>query len=245
MIPPRSWEPSLPHPPAPLAEVHVWRATLDQPAHLLAELERTLSDDEVARADRFRVEHGRRRYVAARGFLRDVLSRYLARPAGSLRFAFGEHGKPGLAEGPHFNLAHSGDLALLAVTTIAPVGVDVEHVRTLDDFERVAERFFAPGERASLRAVDRARYEAAWFSCWTRKEAFIKAVGHGLSFALDRFEVAVNPDEPAALHMIDGDGSAARRWTVQHLDPAPDAVGALAYESAARPARLIDWQPVP
>lgn len=241
---PRSWEPDLSHPPSPLGEVHVWRATLDQPAALLSELERALSDDEVARADRFRVEHGRRRYVAGRGFVRDVLSRYLARPAASLRFALGAHGKPDLVGGPHFNLAHSGDLALLAVTQVAPIGVDVEHVRILDDFEQIAERFFAPGERASLRAVDRARYEAAWFSCWTRKEAFIKAVGHGLSFALDRFEVAIDPDEPAALRTIDGDDSGARRWTVQHLNPAPDAVGAVAYESAPRPARLIDWQPV-
>lgn len=235
-------------PPADLSlapgELHVWRATLAPDAETLAGLEATLDRDERARAQRFLVEHGQRRFAAARGFLRDVLARYTGRTPAALRFAYGARGKPTIEGGPHFNLSHSGDVALLAVTAVAPVGVDVELVRHLPDFEPIAERFFARGERDSLRRAAPDDYADAWYRCWTRKEAYIKATGDGLHFPLDRFEVTVLAGEPPALRSLDGSASAASTWTVHHLEPGAGAVGAVALPASATLVRLFDWAPI-
>jgi 4'-phosphopantetheinyl transferase len=239
-----AWLPP-PNPPSlPPAELHVWRATLDPGARTLEQLEATLDQDERARARRFIVEHGARRFTAARGFLRDVLARYTGRHPASLHFEYGERGKPVLAGGPHFNLSHSGEVALLAVTGVAPVGVDVEQVNRLPDFEHIAERFFARGERDALRQAAPDDYADAWYRCWTRKEAYIKATGDGLHFPLDRFEVTLLPGEPPAIRTLDGSARAASAWTVHHLEPGPGAVGAVALAAPTSLVRLFDWAPL-
>ena len=237
------WIPTHDAPALAPGEVHVWRASLDPGADTLDRLRSTLEPDEHARAERFRVAHGQRRFVAARGVLRDVLARYTGRDAASLRFEYGERGKPSLAGGPHFNLSHAAETALLAVSAIAPMGVDVEAMRELPDLDDIATRYFAAGEIAALRRASREDYVSAWYRCWTRKEAYIKATGDGLHCPLDRFEVSVLHGDAPAIRSLDGDADAARGWTVHHLETGPGTVGALAIAAPVRAVRRFDWRP--
>lgn len=199
------------------AEVQVWRASLAAGRAARARLRALLTDDERSRADRFVMERDRDRFTVARAFLRDVLGRHLGIRADRVRFRLQPAGKP-LLEGGHlrFNLSHSGDRALLAVTLDREVGVDLEALRPLRDACLLAERYFAPGEIATLRSVPAAGRDAAFLRCWTLKEAYVKGVGGGLSIPLDSFEV----------------GDAPVPWTLRTLDPGPGYLGALAVQGS-------------
>lgn len=188
-----------------------------------------LSADERERADRLRFERDRRRYVVGRALLRTLLARYTAAPAEELAFGYGELGKPWLDAGPSFNLSHSGDVALYAFAAAGELGVDVE----LDDADfatdRIAERFFSPAEVSALRSLPPAAQPRAFLRCWTRKEAFVKARGDGLSLALDSFDVTLAPDEPAALLRTAWSRREPREWQIEDLsDPGGGYVAALA-----------------
>ncbi len=211
-------------------EVHAWRLSLDVAEERLAGLLQTLTPDERARAGRFHFERHRSRFLAARGFLRAVLARYLSRDPASLEFCYGPHGKPALAEGGDlgFNLSHSGDGAVLAVARGRDLGIDLEQVRPHPNFEQLARRFFAPREVAALMDVPSADRERAFFACWTRKEAFIKASGEGLARPLDSFVVELRPGEPARLLDVAGDLEEASRWSLRELVPWPGYVGCVA-----------------
>jgi len=214
-------------------EIHVWRAALDLPAETVARLGETLSADERERAARFRIERVRRRYVVARGLLRTVLGRYLGRPPEELRFEYGTNGKPALAPGEdgglRFNVSHSDDLGVFAVARGREIGVDVERLRPVPRAEQIAERFFSLPERVAFRGVPAERKVEAFFTCWTRKEAYIKARGEGLSHPLDQFAVSLVPGEPARLWPAgDGDGSEVTHWSLEALPPWPGYVAALA-----------------
>jgi 4'-phosphopantetheinyl transferase len=225
-------------PPAALelspADVHVWQLALDVDPPTLAALERTLSADERARADRFHFRRDRDRFVAARGTLRTLVARYLGLGPAELRFAYGPQGKPRLAGDDdaelRFNLAHSEGVALLAVTRGRAVGVDVERVRPERATRDVAERFFARAEVTALRAYPPDEWAAAFFACWSRKEAYVKARGEGLSFPLDAFEVSVRPGERAVALRVPGDPAEARRWSLRELRVGPDHAAAIAVE---------------
>jgi 4'-phosphopantetheinyl transferase len=217
-------------------DVHVWTARLDVPPPEVEESWRTLSDDEQSRARRFVFEHGRRRFIVGRGLLRRLLGHYAGVAPEWLEFSYGRYGKPAVA-GPssarplRFNLSHCEDLALYAVTRGREVGVDVERIRpefaTLD----IAERFFSSGEVAVLRAVaDPGARARAFFACWTRKEAYIKARGEGLSFPLHRFRVSLEAGAPAALLDVSDDPGEVSRWCLESLDPGGAFVGALVVE---------------
>jgi len=215
-------------------DLHVWQIALEQSAANITRFQALLSADERARADRFYFERDRRRYIVARGGLRVIIGRYLDRAPEGLRFRYAPKGKPQAQltadDLPvRFNVAHSHELALCAITLAGEVGVDLEYTRRhVSDIDRIATRFFSINENAvyySLPALDR---RAAFFRCWTRKEAFIKALGEGLSHPLDRFDVTLAADQPAALLQIDGDAAAAAAWTLLHLDPTDDYVGAVA-----------------
>jgi 4'-phosphopantetheinyl transferase len=247
---PERWE----APPARLAvgreEVHVWRARLDLPADALAPLRATLSAEERARAARFRDPADGVAFAAARGILRAILGRYLDRPAAAVAFAYGAHGKPELAGaagdgGLRFNASHAAALALYAVARGRAVGVDVERVRDVEDAALVAERYFAPAERAALRAAGpagSAARRAAFFACWTRKEAYVKARGGGLSIALDGFAVSLGDGAWTTLEAAPGvarDGGAPRRWTIAPLAPGAGYDGALAVAGEA--PRVLRW----
>ncbi len=218
------------------ADLHIWQMPLEQPEARVAQYRTLLSADEQARADRFHFDRDRRRYTVARGELRSILGRYLDVPPARLTFDYGPHGKPRLLlttdQIPlQFNVAHSHELALCAIARSREVGIDVEYTqRRVLDMDQLAARFFSANENATYRAIPAPERRAAFFRCWTRKEAFIKAIGEGLSYPLDRFDV--NLDEPAAIRSIDGLPGAAAAWLLFHLEPAADYVGAVAVSCA-------------
>ena len=233
-------------PPASLTlatgEVHVWRLALDQPENVVAEFRATLDSGELERAGRFHFEKHRRHFVVGRGGLRFVLARYLDFKPGRFRFSYGAYGKPALvSEGLRFNMSHSHGLALFAVALDRELGVDVEHVRADFATEDIARRFFSRAEVATFNALEKDEQVAAFFRCWTRKEAYIKAIGRGLSEPLDAFDVTLAPGEAAALLRAErGDAS---RWAMFDIDAGDDYAGALAVEAPVSKIHL--WQVIP
>ncbi|MGH9472935.1 MAG: 4'-phosphopantetheinyl transferase family protein [Terriglobales bacterium] len=223
-------------PPRAAGEVHLWRIALDAPANA-----GEISAEERERAARLRFERDWRRFVAAHAALRRILGGYLGVPAAAVEFAYGRHGKPSLAgrAALHFNLSHSEELALLAVTEIGAVGVDVERERTIE--LEIADRYFAAGEVAALRALPADERQAAFFRCWTRKEAYLKARGEGVLLPLDGFEVSLARDQPRLARVM-ADAEEAARWQIAHLEPAPGYVAALAMRATGWPWRKLgDW----
>lgn len=237
-------------PPASLdladQEVHVWRAVLDAPASRLADFAQMLSDDERRRAARFHFERDRAHFIAGRGMLRALLGRYLGAPPASLRFRYGAHGKPELDVPPgadaafRFNVSHAHGLALYAFTRGRALGVDVERIRDDIEHEAIAERFFSLTEREALRAQPASLRHIAFFACWTRKEAYIKARGEGLSLPLDQFDVSLAPGEPARLLCVANAPHEVARWSLHELHPGPGYAGALMAEGQFW--RLACWQ---
>jgi 4'-phosphopantetheinyl transferase len=222
-------------------EVHVWQATLDQTSSQIQSFRHNLAADEQARAERFYFERDREHFIAARGLLRAILGGYLNRAPDRLSFCYSAHGKPSLAgDAIHFNMSHSHGVALYAVTLGREVGIDVEHIRFDVEVAEIAERFFSRREVAMLRRLPTEMQREAFFNCWTRKEAYIKARGEGLSLPLDQFDVSLAPGEPAALLGTQPDPSEASRWFLQEFTPAPGYVAALA--AAGHGWRLTCWQ---
>ena len=213
-------------------EVHVWAAALDATGDRQLRLAATLTPEERERAARFRTSELRRRWTAGRGLLREILGHYLAVEPAAVRFGRNAHGKPMLAGEAQLpialNLARSGGLGVYAFTSSHAVGVDLEEVREFPEMRAMAGNTFSRGERAALEAVSHEDFLAAFFRCWTRKEAFLKARGTGLLAALDSFDVEVVPDRPAALLRVSGDAAAPGQWTLLNLEPALGYLGALA-----------------
>jgi len=183
-------------------DIHLWRGHLPVEESARKVLLSYLSDEERERAARYRFEHDRDRYVAARGMLRAILAQYLDDRPERLRFRYEQAGKPALLTGRRgasleFNLSHSGELAVFAVARGRRVGVDVEKLKSDFPAEDVAERFFSSNERASLRSLAGDLKQEGFFHCWTRKEAYVKACGAGLQVALDDFDVTLDPALPA------------------------------------------------
>jgi len=225
-------------------EVHVWRADLKFKASGLHSLQQILSADEKARARRFHFQKDREHFVVARGLLRTILARYLEMDPSQLRFWYSPYGKPALASefgrnGLRFNVSHSHGIALYAMTCGRELGVDVEFNRTDLAEERIAERFFSPREVIALRALPANMQQEAFITCWTRKEAYIKARGEGLTLPLDQFEVSLEPGKPAAM-ITNVDPEEVARWSMQELTPGSGYVAALAVEGHAW--RLKCWQ---
>lgn len=227
-----------------VSEVHVWSLRLDLPEAAHDRLARVLSAEEASRAERFVAAADRRRYEAARGLLRVVLSGYVGRPPEGLALETGAGGKPRLADrtGPRFNLSRAGALGLVAVSADREVGVDIEEVRDPGDLEALAETSFSPGERAALAAVPAPERCLAFFAGWTRKEAFLKALGVGLSRPLDSFDVSLAPGEPARLLRVQGAPDAPERYTLRALQPEPGYVGAVAIEGRGVTIRYRPWR---
>ncbi|MGB8476810.1 MAG: 4'-phosphopantetheinyl transferase superfamily protein [Candidatus Acidiferrum sp.] len=226
-------------------EVHVWRAVLDQSPSQIQTYLHSLAADEQARAERFYFERDREHFIVARGVLRAILSGYLSRAPGCLSFCYGSQGKPALAgesdgDAIRFNVAHSHGVALYAVTRGRQVGIDLERIRFDLAIAEIAERFFSQREVAMLRTLPTGVQRQAFFRCWTRKEAYIKARGEGLSLPLNQFDVSLAPGEPAAVLGTQRDPSEASRWSLKELIPGPDYVAALAVEGHG--LCLTGWQ---
>ena len=227
-------------------EVHVWRSELDKPAFDVSSFLRTLTPDEQARAERFHFQRDREHFIVARGVLRAILGRYLEAEPDRLRFSYGEYGKPDLAEvrggdSVRFNMSHSNGLALFAVTLDRELGVDLEWIRPGVADDQIAERFFSPREVRILRALPRELQDEAFFNCWTRKEAYIKAKGEGLSMPLNLFDVSLAPGEPAALVSTAADPQEASRWTLRELFPAAGFAAAIAVEGDGWQLNCWQW----
>lgn len=173
-----------------MARAWVQHDRLDVDAGELAALSGALGDDERVRADRFRFARDRRRFIVRRARLRQWLGAWVDRAPESLTFGENSHGKPLLLDGPPFSLSHSGETMLLAIGD-AGIGCDIEWIDPALDWAPLAESLFAPAERAALAALPLEAGRRAFFACWARKEAFVKALGLGLSYPLDAFDVSV------------------------------------------------------
>ena len=228
--------------------VHVWRASLYVSASELRAFEDTLAVDERARAERFYFQKHREHFITGRGLLRNILSRYLDKEPNQLRFCYNAYGKPSLteetsAEGLCFNLSHSHDMALYALTRGREIGVDIEYFRPNVETEKLAERFFSPREAAVLRALPEHLRKEGFFNCWTRKEAYIKAEGQGMSIPLSTFDVSLTPGEPAALLRTENHLQEASRWSLQALHPEPSYAAALAVKGHDWELKCWQWAP--
>ncbi len=222
--------------------MHLWTILLEASEDNFARSLSWLSEEETARAERFRFDRHRRAFVIGRAALRALLARYLGLEAVAIQFVHGPQGKPALADPScslRFNASNSGSLAAYAFTTGCEIGVDVEQHRPLCDFESIAGRFFSPEETAELLDLSPNEKTAGFFNCWTRKEAFIKAMGGGLSIPLDSFRVTLQPGVPARIVSLDGSDEAARGWTLHHFDPAPAYAGAIAYRDQPRSIQAV------
>ena len=215
---------------------------LDQPANIVAGLRGVLSASEIERAERFRVDRGAERYIVGRGVLRRLLERCTGVPARDLNFRLNEFGKPELPGSEiMFNLSHSHGIALLAVTRGRAIGVDIELIREEVMVDKIAERFFSPAEADAIAALPAHQRSEAFFSCWTRKEAWIKARGQGFSIALNSFEVSLAPGEPARLLATRPDPAEASRWSLAALDCQPGYAAALAIAGEIGEVRVADY----
>jgi 4'-phosphopantetheinyl transferase len=211
-------------------QLHVWEAWLDRPRDEVERLRTTLSADERARAARFRFDRDRDRFVVGRGLLRRLLGSSIGISAAEVRFVYGAHGKPLLADSDlWFNLSHSGPVALFAFSSVGEVGIDIELEAPGFARGRIAERFFSPAEVAALRSLPRAQQGRAFMACWTRKEAFIKARGDGMSLALDSFDVSLLPGSPVALLRTEWSADEPGQWRLGDVsDPDRGYVAAVA-----------------
>ena len=226
-------------------EVHVWRASLAAPEFAIQDLQGMLTKEEAARAAHFHFERDRNHWIVARAILRILLGRYVNTAPGQLRFSSNDYGKPFLAfpalsHQVQFNISHSQELALYTFAYNRQVGIDVEYKRADVNYEALAKVSFSPNEQASLHSLPYDLKQEAFFNCWTRKEAYIKARGKGFSIPTDQFDVSFLPGEPAALLQNREDQREITRWSLQELEPGMGYAGALAVEGAGW--RLYCWQ---
>ncbi len=209
--------------------VHLWQRSLRATEESIQACHDLLLPEEQEKASRYRVERPRGDYILTRGSLRSLLARYLHTSPREITFQYTKYGKPFLANsGLHFNVSHTDGLALLAFVWKRYIGVDVERVRPQSDVKALAERFFSVHERRSLRGLAGDDLHAAFFRCWTRKEAYIKAVGEGLSLPLHQFDVSIEPNPEQALLATRPDPIEANRWTIRNVPVTSGYAAALA-----------------
>jgi 4'-phosphopantetheinyl transferase len=228
----------FPLPPiAPLAinEVHIWYTLIEHLHAYVTEFSSILSADETTRARRFYFVNDRERYIIGRGLLRRLLASYLDLEPSQIQFTYGACGKPELRAKKkgnelRFNLSHSKDLLIYAFCWDRLVGIDVEHIHSMPDEQRLAEEFFSAPESAFLQALSGNQRLEAFFKLWTCKEAFLKATGDGLAKSMDQFEIQLAGGELARLVSIEGDPNQAVCWHLETFEPVPGYQAALAIE---------------
>jgi len=228
----------------PENEVHLWRVDLEAIRGDESRWRKLLSPDESTRASRFHFSSDRQSFVASRALLRTILGGYLSADPKGLRFSYSKKEKPsleaaGTGSDVTFNISHSGGIALFAFTRRREVGVDIEKVRRDFDVEAIARRFFSLHERKQLATVSPEERADAFFRCWTRKEAYIKATGDGLSLPLSQFDVSLVPGDQNALLAARPDDSETKRWLLREVPAGTGYVGALCVRG--RDWRLNDW----
>jgi len=227
-------------------DLHVWRTDLDEPIETVRRLERVLSPDERQRAGRFLCSSDSCRFVVARSFVREVLGTYLNVAAGEVQFAAGPHGKPSLRikpgmESVEFNLSHSDSIALLAISH-QPVGIDVERVRQDPEHDSIAQQFFSPAEVCEYYRYQKADRPRAFTRFWTRKEAYIKATGQGLTIPLRSFTVSSTPQN-LSLPLVNRALCSASMWKMCGIDVGPGFEAAIVYQGEIKQFLLLRGRP--
>ena len=201
-------------------DLQLCQARLDVSPIEFERLWQFLSEDERSRANNFKREHLKQRFVAARGNLREILAKYLACEPNEILFSYGDRGKP-YVDGVYFNLAHSQDLAIYAISRDREVGIDLEYIDLKCDVDAIAKNYFLPSEQKLMKRLgDRAKY-LAFFRAWTLKEAYGKAIGQGIANILDSLDVSSLIETPVGETLQLGD------WKLQTLDTPPDYCAAL------------------
>jgi 4'-phosphopantetheinyl transferase len=226
--------------------VQVWTIALDAAPRTIPGVEEILDANEQYQALRFPAGQLRKRYIAAHVAVRRILGRCLAKHPGDVRLSRTESGKPFVADAPlAFNLSHSGPLAVCAVTRAGVVGVDIEAMRRVEDADGIVAHFFAPAEIAEYNRHAGESRLATFFRLWTRKEAYLKATGEGLTRPLNTFDVANGGALPARPVGIGGDDLTPVRWAIHSFSPAPGYIGALACEADSVFIDAFTWTEVP
>lgn len=228
------WQSSISTPQLVPGEIHVWRINLAIPGYGWQSLTTLLTDDERAKAQRFHFERHRRRQVVGRAALRTLLGDYLQCPPQSIGFAYNSHGKPRLAEdgvGLSFNLSHTQEVMLAAFVLNSEIGIDIESVQRDVDCMEIGQRWFSQLESRSLRALPENARRDAFFRAWSRKEAYIKARGEGISHPLQRFSVSLDTSEPRLIEHLD-DARETQRWRTIDIDAGNEYRAAVVVETA-------------
>jgi 4'-phosphopantetheinyl transferase len=224
-------------------DIHLWRIALERPFNEAMAFAESLSAEESHRAEAFHFEQDRRRFKIAHGALRSILSRYIGCDPAALIYHTGAHGKPFLVNEPdlYFNLSHSHERAVAAISRLHPLGVDIEYIRPLENLDALARQCFSVGEYREFTALPEADRLPGFFNAWTRKEAFIKAIGDGLSYPLAGFDISLRPGESAVLLRVAHDPREAARWTLQALDAGPAYTAALAVRAVVVTVQMMDF----
>jgi 4'-phosphopantetheinyl transferase len=228
--------------------IHIWRASLDLPSRDVRRLEEKLSVDERIKAERFRFDWDKNRYIVSFGILKQILSLYIGVDPASVRISYGTRGKPRLKDAYgedniHFNLSHSEGLAIYIFARDHEVGVDIERIRDIPEMDNIVDDFFSPREKISFKALSRSKKRKAFFRLWTRKEAYIKAIGEGMYLPLDSFDISLIPRELASPLRLEGGPKIASRWLIQDLEPTPGFAGAFAIERRNWRIHWWNWLP--
>lgn len=243
-----SWRTPDTFPALAANDVHVWCVPLTADPPELKRLQQFLSSDETSRAERFLFEKHRHRFTVGRGYQRELLGRYLGTAPASVAFQYEGLGKPRLANtsaGFCFNFSNSGDLGLLAIALNVELGVDIEVIREVSDMPGLANRFFCGQEATFISAQPGSQRLAAFFRCWTRKEAYLKAIGKGLTVPLNQVVVSLEATDPAEIISIGDSADEAAAWRLAHLQPADGYLGAIALPRHGDALSCWSWPMMP
>ena len=224
--------------------VHLWIVDIAEAANLLKDQDSQLSAIEMARAEKFRFASDRQRYTVSVTVLRQLCARYLDAAPQSISFRYGEYGKPALDSNAdlRFNLSHSAGYAIIGFAKKDAIGVDIEHIQPIAEIETIARNFFSPAELKALSSLRGAELTRAFYRCWTRKEAIIKAIGSGLSFPLESFAVSVDDDNHAQVLETQWDPTECSRWRLFSFPPADDYIAAVAVKGKVRDLVFRKWE---
>lgn len=216
----------------PANEIHIYRSVLEKHKPELKRFEVILSSDELEKANRYKFENDRNNYIVCRAILRNIIGSYLSLDPSEVTFSYSEKGKPYIkGNNIKFNLAHSKGFAVYAFALENEIGIDVEYLKAIPDAIKIAERYFSEYEIDELKKTDTAKIENLFFICWTRKEAFIKAIGEGLSYPLTDFSVPLKPGEEPKLLRIKNNSCEVQNWSLYNIDVIRNYTSALAVKS--------------
>ena len=226
-------------------QVHIWRTSLDFSTAKVNQLATFLSIDELARANRFHFPEHKKRFIAARGILRQLLGNYMQTSPNKLKFEYGDQGKPRLATSMgnsslQFNISHSQNYALYGFTYHDPIGVDLEYLREMKDAVKVAKRFFSPREYRMIANLPSEQQQRVFFKLWTAKEAYLKAIGTGLA-ELASIEVSLDRTETPRLLAIEGKIVEAANWTMHFCIPASSYVAVVVVSAQITKQQISFW----